>query len=186
MGAVNHFPTSRRPSAWIALVGVVLLAGCSGGDDAAAPGPSASSAAASPSASAEPTPTPAPPGAGSDAPSGDSGPEDSFLTWLAASRKPDAATACSYMTPALQQRMVDQMSATGLPIDDCASMIEFTAGLYAAAGQSSDTTVELLEQTDERAVLHVAYSRDGGSCGSVVLVPGAGHWILDERSEREC
>lgn len=64
-------------------------------------------------------------------------------------------------------------------------MIEVTARLDAAAGRSSETTVALVEQTDERAALSVEHVA-GGSCGTVVLVPGAGHRALDERSSEEC
>ena len=166
----------RRRSPWLVapLLGAVLVSGCT----------------ATEPDDASPTPTPSPTApdtqAAPETPVGDSGPEDSFRTWLAASRAPDVATACGYMTPELAQRMVDEITAQGFPgITDCASLIETTAGLYAAVGQSAETVVELREQTDEQAVLHVVYV-EGSSCGRIVLVPGDGHWVMTERSQEEC
>jgi len=174
-------PTAaRRRTPWTvaALLGAVLLAGCTA---AQPPGtePTPTPTAATPSA--EPSVEAAP-----DVPAGDGGPVDSFRTWLAASRTPDVGTACGYMTPELAQSMVDEITAQGFPgITDCASLIETTAGLYAAVGQSAETVVELREQTDQQAVLHVVYV-EGSSCGRIVLVPGDGHWVLTERSQEEC
>lgn len=88
------------------------------------------------------------------------------------------------MTPALQDKMVGELAGRVPGVDDCASLIEMTAGLYAAAGQSSETVVELREESADRAVLHVTYA--AGTCGLVVLQPGDGHWVLDERSKEEC
>lgn len=178
---------SRRHASWVVapVVCAALLSGCTGADP---DDPSSTPPAASPtSAPTTASPSAAPPAAAAtEVPRGDGGPEDSFLTWLAASRAPDVGTACAYMTPELAQRMVDEVTAQGLPgITDCPSLIEMTAGLYAAAGQSSETTVELREQSEERAVLHVTYVA-GRSCGLVVLQPGDGHWVLDERSKEEC
>ncbi|MCM0638464.1 hypothetical protein [Cellulomonas wangsupingiae] len=172
----------RRSSAAAALVlavGVTACVGTEAGTDGTAPSaptpaPSASASAAPPvAAPARPTTV-------------GSGPEDSFRAWLAASREPAAATACAYMTPVLAQRMVDEVTAIGFPgITDCEGLIEMTAGLYAAVGQSSEATVDLVEQTPEHAVLDVVYA-EGSSCGRVVLRPGPGHWVLDERSQEEC
>ncbi|MCC2334819.1 hypothetical protein [Cellulomonas wangsupingiae] len=174
-------PTAaRRRTPWTAapLLCAVLLTGCTGGA-AQTPG-------------TEPTPTPTATSAelsveaAPDVPAGDGGPVDSFRTWLAASRTPDVETACGYMTPELAQSMVDEITAQGFPgITDCASLIEMTAGLYAAVGQSAETVVELREQTDEQAVLHVVYV-EGSSCGRIVLAPADGRWVLTERSTEEC
>ncbi|MCC2315215.1 hypothetical protein [Cellulomonas xiejunii] len=171
--------TARRPWMIAPLLCAVLLSGCSqdGLADAASPTPT-------PTAAPSTTPQAPPAEAGPAAPADDGGPEASFRTWLAASRAPDAATACAYMTPALAQRMVDEIGAVFPGVTDCPSMIEATAAFYAAAGQSSETVVELREETADRAVLHVTYS--AGSCGLVVLQPGDGHWVLDERSDETC
>ena len=168
------------------LVAATLLAGCTGAgpDDAGRSAPPSASPSTSPTAAPTPDATLPAVDAAPDAPAG--GPEDSFRTWLAASRAPDVETACSYMTPALADRMVAEITAQGFPgITDCASLISITAGLFAAAGQTSQTTVELREQAEDRAVLHVTYVA-GTSCGLVVMRPGEGHWVLDERSKEEC
>lgn len=182
--------TSRRPfpRAVAPLLGLVLLCACTGG---ASPEPAATAGAPSATATNAASPTAeateAPPAGegGTELPYGDGGPEDSFRTWLAASRAPVTDVACSYMTPELADRMVAEVAAQGLPVTDCAGLIDLTAGLYAASGQSAETSVEVLEQTDEMAVLHVVYT-EGSSCGKVVMVPSGGHWILDERSKEEC
>lgn len=180
--------SARRPSPWTVapLLGALLLTGCSQDDAADTAGTSAppTTAAASPTVPVPTTQAP-PTEAAPAAPADDGGPEASFHTWLAASRAPDAATACAYMTPGLTQRMLDEIGASFPGLTDCASMIELTAAFYAASGQSAQTVVELREQTDDRAVLHVTYAA-GSSCGLVVLQPGDGHWLLDERSEEEC
>jgi len=178
-------PRRRTRRVAVPLLVAALLAGCStDGTDA----PPTAAPTAAPTTGSEPTAsaTAAPPAAAPQAPAGDEGPEDSFRTWLAASRAPDVATACAYMTPELAQRMVDEITARGFPgITDCATLIEMTAGLYAAVGQSSETQVELLEQSADSARLHVVYT-EGSSCGSIVLQPGDGHWVLTERSAEEC
>ncbi|UJP41373.1 hypothetical protein [Cellulomonas palmilytica] len=193
---MNRTPHHSRPLTWtvVPLLCAALLTACSSDEPADAATTDAattsSGATASPTtATTSPSPTVAAttsPAAGATAaPAGDEGPEDSFRTWLAASRAPDTATACAYMTPELTDRMLGELTAQGLPgITDCPSMIELTAGLYAAVGQSADVEVALVEETDEHAVLDVAYA--SGDCGKVVLVPGAGHWVLDERSEERC
>ncbi|CAM5791482.1 hypothetical protein [Cellulomonas persica] len=186
---MNRTRLQNRPLTWAVVLCTALLTACSSSDDARDPA-SARTAAAGQSPAAATTAPSAPdatePAAGDTpaAPGSDEGPEGAFRTWLTASRSADAATACAYLTPALAQRMVDELAA-GLPgISDCASMVEFTAGLYAAVGQSAEVEVELVEQTDEHAVLDVTYA--SGDCGTVVLVPGTGHWVLDERSEEQC
>ncbi len=182
-------PTARhgRLRLAVALASTVLLTACgsTGSDDTAPSEPAASpTSSPTPSASATTTGTPAPDP--EDAASDDDGPVDSFRTWLAASREPDVDTACAYMTEDLAQRMVDEITAQGAPgITDCASLITMTAGLYAAVGQISEHTVEVRSQTPSEAVLFVTYG-GGSDCGSVVLVPGTGHWVLTERSQEEC
>lgn len=182
--APRRVPTRRVPT-WIAapLVCAALLSACTGADTDDASGTASPTTAAT---TASPSATTAPPtAAATEIPRGDGGPEASFLTWLAASRAPDTATACAYMTPALTQRMVDEITAQGLPgVTDCTTLITMSAQLFAAAGQSSEPAVEVREQTEDRAVLDVTYAE--GSCGSVVLRPGDGHWLLDERSRQEC
>ncbi|ADG74037.1 hypothetical protein Cfla_1133 [Cellulomonas flavigena DSM 20109] len=187
---MSHSPAARRPSSLLVapLVAVALLSACTAGDtpdpvaSAAAPTATASSGA---SPTAEPTAGPPAGEAGTELPLGDGGPEASFQTWLAASRAPVADVACSYMTPELADRMVAEIAAQGLPVTDCPALIDLTAGLYAASGQSAETAVEVVEQTDDMAVLHVVYT-EGSSCGRVVMVPSDGHWVLDERSKEEC
>lgn len=124
--------------------------------------------------------------ADADEPGAGEGPEESFRAWLAASREPDADTACGYLTPELVHRMVAEMKRDGWPdIDDCASMTEATAALFAAAGSSAEVDLEVEEQTARRAVLAVRY-RDTGKCGSAVMRPDAGHWVITEQSEQRC
>ena len=171
----------RTPLLALAVATTVLLAGCGSAEpDAAAPEPTPSASPAGPPApSTEPSPD------ATDATTDDGGPVAAFRTWLTASRAPDTATACAYMTPELAQRMVDEITAQGFPgITDCTSLIGMTASLYAAVGQTAEPQVELVSETATDAVLHVAYSAK--SCGRVVLVRGAEHWVLDERSEEEC
>ncbi|MBD7917592.1 hypothetical protein H9657_04770 [Cellulomonas sp. Sa3CUA2] len=176
--------TARRPSWLIApLLCAALLSGCSSDapDASGSPTPGATADAPSPTPSAPVSGPEAAPAASADP----AGPEGSFRTWLAASRAPDAATACDHMTPELTQRMLDQLTAQGVPgVTDCASLITMTAALFAAAGQPPEAVVEVREESADRAVLHVTYA--AGSCGLVVLRPGPGHWLLDERSQEEC
>ncbi|MFE6733618.1 hypothetical protein [Microbacterium sp. NPDC057650] len=111
-------------------------------------------------------------------------PEDAFRTWLAASREPDAAVACGYLTDALVDRMLAEMKASGLPAADCAEMIESTAALYKATGQSMDVEIDTVSVTADAAELRVAY--DGSSCGSVVMERASAQWIMNEYSEEDC
>ncbi|MFC4139391.1 MULTISPECIES: hypothetical protein [unclassified Microbacterium] len=111
-------------------------------------------------------------------------PELAFRTWLAASREPDAAVACSYLTDGLIERMLAEMKASGLPAADCVEMIESTAALYKATGQSQDVEVDTVSATAEAAELRVAY--DGGSCGRVVMERETSRWVMNEYSEEDC
>jgi hypothetical protein len=132
------------------------------------------------------TPSSAPVAPPVEAPATDAGPEESFRAWLAASRAPDTDTACGYMTEALVQRMLDELAAGGFPgLTDCATLITTTAQMYAAVGQSAEVDIEVREQTADRAVLGVAYAT-GNSCGTAVMTPSAGRWVITENSEEEC
>lgn len=173
----------RRTSVLVAAAATAaLLAGCGATEpDAAAPEPASSASPAGPPA---PSTTPSP-DATDTAPVDEGGPVDAFRTWLTASRAPDTATACAYMTPELAQRMVDEITAQGFPgVTDCTSLIAMTASLYAAVGQTAEPEVELVSETTTEAVLRVAYTPT--SCGRVVLERGVEHWVLDERSEEAC
>jgi len=173
-----------RPLALAAAV-VLAAAACSPAsspDDAPA-GPPVQSRT-TPDPATDPTPGPTSPATEPTTPA-DTGPEDSFRAWLAASRAPDATTACAYLTDELVERMVDEMTATGFPgVTDCRSMIETTAPIYAALGSSAEVVIEVRERTADRAVLGVTYV--SGTCGSVEMVPRAGRWVMTENAEEEC
>lgn len=124
--------------------------------------------------------------ASDDVASDDGGPVDAFRTWLAASRAPDVDTACGGMTPELAQRLVDKITAQGIPgITDCPTYITATASLFQASGQSSSPQVEVVSRTDAEAVLDVVYT-EGAVCGRVVLTPVDGVWLLSERETTDC
>lgn len=130
------------------------------------------------------TPTPSEPAPSTGATAEDQSPEVAFRTWLAASREPDAAVACSYLTDALVERMLAEMKASGWPVTDCAAMTESTAELYKATGQSQDVEIDTITVTADAAELHVAYI--GGSCGRVVMERATAHWVMNEYSEESC
>ena len=112
-------------------------------------------------------------------------PEASFRAWLAASRAPAVETACGYMSPALVDRMVAEMTAQGWPgITDCASMITTTAELFAAVGDVAEVEIAVREERPDATVLSVAYA--SGDCGSAVMVPEGARWIITEQSEEQC
>ena len=172
-----------RPLALAAAV-VLAAAACSpaSSPDGAPAGPPVQSRT-TPDPATDPTPGPTSPAA--EPTTADTGPEDSFRAWLAASRAPDATTACAYLTDELVERMVDEMTATGFPgVTDCRSMIETTAPIYAALGSSAEVVIEVRERTADRAVLGVTYV--SGTCGSVEMVPRAGRWVMTENAEEEC
>lgn len=159
----------RPPLVATLLVG--LLAGCaSAPTDAAAPSgaasPPASPALASPTAAAAETP------------------EQSFRTWLAASREPDVELACSYLSDELVANMLAELAASGVSLGGCTELIATTAQLYAALGETADAEVETLDEAAGRAELFVTYG--SGDCGTVALVPEGGRWILTEQSEEVC
>lgn len=112
-------------------------------------------------------------------------PEESFRAWLAASRAPDPATACGYMTQALVDRMVAEMTAQGWPgISDCESMITTTAELYAALGDVANPEISVREERSDATVLFVAY--DGSDCGAAVMEPAGSRWIINDQTQEEC
>lgn len=159
----------RPPLVATLLIG--LLAGCaSAPTDAAAPSgaasPPASPAPASPTAAVAETP------------------EQSFRTWLAASREPDVELACSYLSEELVAKMLAELAAGGVSLGGCAELIATTAQLYAALGETADAEVETLDEAAGRAELFVTYG--SGDCGTVALAPEGGRWILTEQSEEVC
>lgn len=148
-----------------------LLAGCAGAPvDGAAP----TGAASAPVSSSPP----------SSSPAAAETPEQSFRTWLAASREPEVELACSYLSDALVERMLAELAASGIPLGGCAEMIATTAELYAALGESADAEVETISEAADRAELFVTYG--SADCGTVVLVPEGGRWILTEHSQEVC
>ncbi|MFK4729900.1 hypothetical protein ROT00_09455 [Agromyces mediolanus] len=167
----SPFRRAIRPLAVGALL-AGILSGCT-----AAPTDDANPAASTPVAS---TPAASPPPAAS---TGET-PEESFRAWLAASREPDAGTACSYLSDGLVERMLAELAANGIAVDGCAEMITTTAELYAAIGESPDAEVETISETADRAELFVTYA--SADCGTVVLVPEGARWILTEHSEERC
>lgn len=171
--------------------GAVVLSACTGGSVSTTPSSdSVATADVTPADATGPTEgvttEPAPghdelpdDGAGTETP------EESFRSWLAASREPDVDLACAYLSDGLVGRMVDEMTADGWPgITDCASMTTATAELYAAFGASDDVSLALVEQTADRAVLDVRYP--SGDCGTAVMVPVGDRWVMDERTEEQC
>ncbi|MCA5894782.1 hypothetical protein LEP48_15690 [Isoptericola sp. NEAU-Y5] len=172
---------------------LALTGACSAADPPAPVAGSPAAATDSPDAAAEPTesagtaePTETAPRTDPAGAEGDvSTPEGSFRAWLAASREPDVDTACGYLTPALVDRMVAEMIADGWPgITDCASMTTATAELYAAFDQSAEVRVEVREEGPDLAELSIVYAT--GTCGSVVMEPEGGRWVINEQSEEEC
>lgn len=139
-------------------------------DDAPAEGSDPAMSAGTSSAGQEPTP----------------GPEESFRAWLVASRIPDAAVACEYMTPKLVDKMIAEIGASGLgEVSDCAQLIESTAALYKAAGSDAEVTVDLRSQSTRRAELWVEYVASG-NCGTVDMRLAGGRWTMTDLSEEHC
>ncbi|MFE6994763.1 hypothetical protein ACFVAE_02285 [Microbacterium sp. NPDC057659] len=153
-------------TAFVSALAALPACSASSGD---APAPHSSDAASTPSAPAS---------------ADDQSPELAFRTWLAASREPDAAVACSYLTDALVDRMLAEMKASGLPAADCAEMIESTAAMYKATGQSADVEIDTVSATADTAELSVTYV--SGSCGSVVMERASAQWVMNEYSEEDC
>ncbi|WKK72653.1 hypothetical protein Q0F99_06890 [Rathayibacter oskolensis] len=142
----------------------------SGGEASAV---SSATSAAAPAASEAPEPEP------------EQSAEDGFRDWLAASRAPDAASACAGLSPELAARMVAEMNDTGpLHVESCDAMITATAELYRATGQSAEVDIAVQQETATDATLFVTYLASG-DCGTVVMTRPATSWIITEQSE-EC
>ncbi|RXR26393.1 hypothetical protein EQW78_17345 [Oerskovia turbata] len=194
-------PHSARASARLGRALVLLplalalaaLAACAGGASTGTSTGTGASASTGSGTGSDPSPTvtspaepPAQDPAGAPpAPQDAETPEDAFRAWLAASRVPDVATACGYLSPALADRMVAEMTAQGWPgITDCASMITTTAALYAAVGDVAQVEVAVREERPDATVLAVAYA--GGDCGTAVMAPAGSTWVVTEQSEEQC
>lgn len=166
----------RAPVLVIAVTLAVLLSGCSASVE---PSDTDATPSATPIVTSTPTPTASAPA--ESAPQ--VGPVDVFLEWLAASREPDAARACSLMSAELQQRMLDEFAVTlGASFPDCHAMITETAAIYAAVGASADVDVEVVTETANEATLFATYG-DSGKCGTIHLAASGDSWILTEQSE---
>lgn len=168
--------TTLGPAAVTALLAstVLLVTGCTSTsvEPTVSPSPVAES-------TAEPTTEPSPEATETD------GPADAFRAWLTASREPDTAAACALMTDALVDRMIAELTASGVAVSDCDEMISSTAALYAGLGIGADVDITVQEETADSATLFVVYT-DGGDCGTVVLERDAGTgWVINELSE-EC
>ncbi|MEV7767608.1 hypothetical protein [Microbacterium sp. NPDC086615] len=163
----------RSPHALVItlLAAGLALTGCTG--SSASDEPSETTAAtsdASPVATASPVPA--------------DGPVAAFQTWWTAVRSADTVAACGALTEPLQQRMIaEYKAATGVEIDDCATLIRQSSALYAAAGLPADVTVDVESETADDAMLQVTYAN--GDCGTVHLERTASSWALTELSE-EC
>ena len=174
--------SNMRTRSALSLLGAtaaLVLAGCASTPDITPP-------ADAPDVSPAPAPAPASPAAPEEAGEGaQAGPVETYLAWLAASREPDAARACSMMTSELQQRMLDEFAATlGAQFPDCETMIVTTAEMYAATGASADVDVEVVSETAAEATLFATYT-GSGKCGTIHLQSGSSGWVLTEQSE-EC
>ena len=113
------------------------------------------------------------------------GPIETFEHWLAASRQPDAALACSLMTDDLITKMNAEFAATlGVNFASCEDMITQTAAMYAATGASAEVDVQLVSETANAATLFATYV-GSGKCGTIVLEAEADGWVINEQSE-EC
>ena len=107
---------------------------------------------------------------------------ETFYAWLEASRAPSPEEACGYLTPELQQRMLDEFEASGFTAGTCEELTAATAELYRAAGTSAEVEVQIVTESADETVLFVTYA-DGGDCGTVVLEPAATGWLINENSE---
>ena len=110
-------------------------------------------------------------------------PVEAYLAWLAASREPDPALACSLMSDGLQTRMISEFEATlGTQFPDCETMIATTAAMYSASGASADVDVKVVSETASEATLFSTYT-GSGKCGTIHLTSTNGGWALTEQSE---
>jgi hypothetical protein len=155
------------------LSGVLLLGGCAAEPISRSTPPPTAGAPTASSVPASPTPDAV------------LGPVESFRAWLEASRKPDADAACAQLTPALQERMITELNASGVSaVTTCAEMITATAELYRALAQSAEVDVTVESETSADATLFVTYV-DSGDCGTVVMEKSAARWMITELSQ-EC
>lgn len=165
---------SPRPLLLLALAGASLVLSACTGPTASEP------ASIEPSASVSTAPSPV----ASASASPNAGPVEAFRSWWTAVRASDTVAACGALTEPLQQRMIQEYNdTTGAGISDCAALITQTSALYAATGMSADVDVTVVSQTQNDAVLDVAYA--GGNCGTVHLDRSSGSWTLTELSQ-EC
>lgn len=99
-------------------------------------------------------------------------------------RASDTVAACGALTEPLQQRMIPEYNdTTGAGISDCGALITQTSAVYAATDMSPDVDVTVVSQTQNDAVLDIAYV--GGNCGTVHLDRSSGSRTLTELSQ-EC
>lgn len=154
----------------------LTLAGCTGATE---PPP----ATETPIASDTRTDEPAAPATAAPSEDVRATPVESYLAWLAASREPDAALACSLMSDELQKRMISEFSASlGTQFPDCNTMITTTAAMYTATGASAEVTVEVVSETASEATLFSTYIGTG-KCGTIHLTSTHDGWMLTEQSE---
>ena len=120
--------------------------------------------------------------AGEGTPSGALDAVETFYAWLETSRIPEPEEACAYLTPELQQRMLDEFEASGFAAGTCEELTVATAELYRATGASAEVDVQVVSESAEETVLFVTYL-DGGDCGTVVLEPAGSAWLINQNSE---
>ncbi|MDQ6525995.1 hypothetical protein RB608_20425 [Nocardioides sp. LHD-245] len=159
------------------LVGTAACGDTQDGDGAdGGPDPDAT-ASPSTESSAEPT---------TDRSGATQSPEESFRAWLVASRKPDAALACTYLTSGLVEKMIAELATSGLAsVSSCEELTELSAALFKAAGTDAEVVVDTREQGPSHAELWVEYV-SSGKCGTVDMVPSGGQWVMTEQSEVRC
>ncbi|MDO9399003.1 MAG: hypothetical protein Q7T71_20850 [Herbiconiux sp.] len=164
----------------LALITGALLAGCTAVPvDSAAP-----IATATPPGAEFSTEPPQPQGTAVPTPAASSATEG-FLAWLSASRAPDAAAACSALSPDLVTRMIDELNATSpAPVHSCEEMITATAALYRAVGDDPTVDISVQDETATSATLFVTYLASG-DCGTVVMERTGADWTITEQST-EC
>lgn len=165
------------PTPLVAIVtAAVLLTGCSGSPDATAEPLANGSQMSSPGATVQPVEPPQPTETAAEL-----SPQDTFLAWLAASRKPDAPLACSYLNQELQERMLDEFkSDLGAAFASCEEMTEKTAAVYALSEASAEVSIQTISETAGHAVLNATYV-DNQKCVTVELVKDGSKWIMTEQ-----
>ena len=172
-------PRTAIASALTTLVLVGTTACGDAQDDKGIKGDLGSDASMSPSAEPTAEPSVEPSGAAES-------PEESFRAWLVASRTPDAALACSYLTPGLVEKMIAELASGGLgSVASCEELTEASAELFKAVGADAEVVVDTTEQSPTHAELWVQYV-SSGKCGTVDMVPSGAHWVMTEQSEVRC